>query len=140
MKESKVPRLMAPPTQDNRNSSNTKNTNMKSTTRTFNITLKDAITDNDVITATLLEPRQATQMLEFLVVKASSTYNAIMGRIGIHGFKAVPSSYHSVIKFPTRDGIGEERGDQKMAISSYVASLREDGVGGQVLPIEDLDI
>ena len=27
-----------------------------------------------------------------------------------------------------------------MARSCYVASLREDGVGGQVLPIEDLDI
>ncbi|KAL8104641.1 hypothetical protein AgCh_028751 [Apium graveolens] len=86
------------------------------------------------------EPRQATQMLDFVVVKASSTYNAIMGRTGIHAFKAVPSSYHSVMKFLTRDGIGEERGDQKMARSCYVASLRADGVGGQVLPIEDLDI
>ena len=86
------------------------------------------------------EPRQATQMLDFVVVKASSTYNAIMGRTGIHTFKAVPSSYHPVMKFPTRDGIGEERGDQKMARSCYVASLRVDGVGGQVLPIEDLDI
>ncbi|KAL8109295.1 hypothetical protein AgCh_025408 [Apium graveolens] len=86
------------------------------------------------------EPRQATQMLDFVVVKASLTYNAIMGRTGIHAFKAVPSSYHSVMKFPTRNGIGEERGDQKMARSCYVASLRADGVGGQVLPIEDLDI
>ncbi|KAL8108705.1 hypothetical protein AgCh_008657 [Apium graveolens] len=86
------------------------------------------------------EPRQATQMLDFVVVKASSTYNAIMGRTGIHAFKAVPSSYHSVMKFPTRNGIGEERGDQKMARSCYVASLRADGVGGQVLPIEDMDV
>ncbi|KAL8088405.1 hypothetical protein AgCh_038254 [Apium graveolens] len=58
------------------------------------------------------EPRQATQMLNFVVVKASSTYNAIMGRTGIHAFKAVPSSYHSVMKWSW----------------------------GQVLPIEDLDI
>ncbi|KAL8095305.1 hypothetical protein AgCh_036681 [Apium graveolens] len=75
-----------------------------------------------------------------MVVKASSTYNAIMGRTGIHAFKAAPSSYHSVMKFPTRNGIGEERGDQKMARSCYVASLRADGVGGQVLPIEDMDV
>ncbi|KAL8115462.1 hypothetical protein AgCh_022089 [Apium graveolens] len=86
------------------------------------------------------ELRQATQMLDFVVVKASSTYNAIVGRTGIHAFKAVPSSYHSVMKFPTRNGIGEERGDQKMARSCYVASLRADGVGGQVLPIEDMDV
>ncbi|XP_074326539.1 uncharacterized protein LOC141664462 [Apium graveolens] len=86
------------------------------------------------------ESRKDTQMLNFVVVKAGSTYNAIMGRTGIHAFKAVPSSYHSVIKFPTRDAIGEDRGDQKMDRSCYVASLSSDGVGGQVLPIKDLDI
>ncbi|KAL8098251.1 hypothetical protein AgCh_031128 [Apium graveolens] len=37
---------MAPPTQDNRNSSNA---NVKPTAHTFNMTLKDAITNNDVI-------------------------------------------------------------------------------------------
>ncbi|XP_074323249.1 uncharacterized protein LOC141660185 [Apium graveolens] len=57
------------------------------------------------------EPRQATHMLNFVVVKAGLTYNAIMGKKGMHAFKAVPSSYHSVIKFPMREGIGEEKGD-----------------------------
>ena len=76
------------------------------------------------------EPRQIMQMLDFVVVKASSTYNAIMGRTGIHALKAVHSSYHLVMKFPTRNGIGEERGDQKMARSCYVTSLRADEVGG----------
>ncbi|XP_074325323.1 uncharacterized protein LOC141662425 [Apium graveolens] len=85
------------------------------------------------------EPREATQMLNFQVVKAASTYNAIMGRTGIHTFKAVPSTYHMVLKFPTRNGVGEARGDQKMARSCYVAALRPDGTWGQVLPIEDMD-
>ena len=71
---------------------------------------------------------------------ATSTYNAILGRTGLHAFKTVASSYHLKIKFPTRNGIGEERGDQKMARSCYVAALRPDGVGGQVLPIEDMDV
>ncbi|XP_074337012.1 uncharacterized protein LOC141674188 [Apium graveolens] len=57
------------------------------------------------------EPRWATQMLNFQVVKAASTYNAIMGRIGIHAFKAVPSTYHTVLEFSTRNGIGEVKGD-----------------------------
>lgn len=35
---------------------------------------------------------------------------------------------------------GEERGDQKMARSCHVEALRSYGVGGQVLPIEDIDI
>ncbi|XP_074327326.1 uncharacterized protein LOC141665246 [Apium graveolens] len=40
------------------------------------------------------EPREAMQMLNFQVVKAASTYNAIIGRTRIHAFKAVPSIYH----------------------------------------------
>ncbi|XP_074323599.1 uncharacterized protein LOC141660510 [Apium graveolens] len=86
------------------------------------------------------EPREAMQMLNFPVVKATSTYNTIMGRTGIHAFKDVPSTYHMVLKFPTRNGIGEARGDQKMAHSCYIAALRPDGTGGQVLPIEDKDV
>ncbi|XP_074363608.1 uncharacterized protein LOC141704212 [Apium graveolens] len=80
------------------------------------------------------EPREATQMLNFQVVKAASTYNAIMGRTEIHAFKAVPSTYHMVLKFPTRNGVGEARGDQKMARSCYVAALRPDGTGGRSSP------
>ncbi|XP_074346694.1 uncharacterized protein LOC141685499 [Apium graveolens] len=77
------------------------------------------------------EPRVATQMLNFQVVKAATTYNSIMGRIEIHVFKAVPSTYHMVPKFPTRNGIGEAKGDQKMARNFYVATLRPDGTGGR---------
>ncbi|XP_074348502.1 uncharacterized protein LOC141687203 [Apium graveolens] len=86
------------------------------------------------------EPMEATQMLNFQVVKAASTYNAIMGRTGIHAFKAVPSTYHMVLKIPTRNDVGEAKGNQKMARSCYVATLRPDGTGGQVLPIEDMDV
>ncbi|XP_017233127.2 uncharacterized protein LOC108207179 [Daucus carota subsp. sativus] len=86
------------------------------------------------------EPRQATCLLNFLVIKASSTYNAILGRTGIHAFKAIPSTYHLKIKFPNRNGVGEEVGDQKMARSCYVGALKSGGVWGQVLPIEDLDV
>ncbi|XP_074339894.1 uncharacterized protein LOC141677745 [Apium graveolens] len=80
------------------------------------------------------EPREAMQMLNFQVVKAASTYNAIMGRTWIHAFKAVPSTYHMVLKFPTSNGVVEAKGDQKMARSCYVVALRPDGTGGQVLP------
>ncbi|XP_074360195.1 uncharacterized protein LOC141700298 [Apium graveolens] len=78
-------------------------------------------------------------MLNFQVVKAASTYNAIMGRTGIHAFMAVPSTYHMVLKFPTKNGVGESRGDQKMARSCYVTALRPDGTEGLVFPIEDMD-
>ena len=80
------------------------------------------------------EPRQATCMLNFLVVKAASTYNAILGRTGIHAFKEIPSTYHLKIKFPTRNRVGEEVGDQKMARSCYVGALRSGGTGGKYYP------
>ncbi|KAK1383310.1 hypothetical protein POM88_021045 [Heracleum sosnowskyi] len=80
-----------------------------------------------------------TQMLNFIVIKATSTYNSILGRTGLHAFKVVALYYHLKIKFPTRSRIGEEQGDQKMARSCSIAALRPDGIGVQVLPIEDMD-
>ncbi|XP_074353007.1 uncharacterized protein LOC141692168 [Apium graveolens] len=80
------------------------------------------------------EPREGTQMLNFQVVKAASTYNAIMGRTQIHVFKAVSSTYPIFRKFPTRNGIGEAKGDQKMAHGCYVAALRPDRIGGRSSP------
>ncbi|XP_074346473.1 uncharacterized protein LOC141685259 [Apium graveolens] len=49
------------------------------------------------------EPRQATQMLNFVVVKAGSTYDAIMKRTFIYAFKEVLSSYHSVLPIEDLD-------------------------------------
>ena len=86
------------------------------------------------------EPCEVTQMLNFLVIKAVSSYNAILGRTGISAFQAIASTYHLKIKFPSRNGVGQEKGDQQLARSCYVAALRPDGIGGQVLPIEDMDV
>ena len=61
------------------------------------------------------QPREVTQMLNFLVIKATSSYNTILGRTGLHAFKTIASTYHLKLKFPTRNGVGEEKGDQKLA-------------------------
>ncbi|XP_074356014.1 uncharacterized protein LOC141695685 [Apium graveolens] len=45
-----------------------------------------------------------------------------------------------VLKFLTRNGVGEAKGDQKMVHSCYVAALRPDGTRGKVLRIEDMDV
>ena len=50
-------------------------------------------------------------MLNFLLLKAPSTYNAILGRTSLHSFKAIASTYHLKIKFPKRNEVGEEKGD-----------------------------
>uniref|UniRef100_A0A2N9EEI4 Uncharacterized protein n=1 Tax=Fagus sylvatica TaxID=28930 RepID=A0A2N9EEI4_FAGSY len=57
-----------------------------------------------------------------------SAYNAIIGRPTLNRLRAVTSTYHLLLKFPTEHGIGEVRGDQVAARECYLASL---GSGGQ---------
>ena len=56
-------------------------------------------------------PQQITKDVTFLVVDCLSTYNTILGRPTLNSWKAVTSTYHLMIKFPTEYGVGEVRGD-----------------------------
>ncbi|KAK3032309.1 hypothetical protein RJ639_036266 [Escallonia herrerae] len=60
-------------------------------------------------------PAQANFMLDFVVVKVPSAYNAILGRLALNQLQAVVSTYHLKMKFPTEHGIGEVKGDQTTA-------------------------
>ncbi|GAV92405.1 hypothetical protein CFOL_v3_35784, partial [Cephalotus follicularis] len=44
-----------------------------------------------------------------------SPYNAIIGRPGLNFMEAIVSTRHLLMKFPTRFGVGEVRGDQEVA-------------------------
>ena len=46
-------------------------------------------------------PQQITNNVTFLVVDYSSAYNAIIGRPTLNLWKAITSTYHLMIKFPT---------------------------------------
>ncbi|XP_075654897.1 uncharacterized protein LOC142625074 [Castanea sativa] len=59
--------------------------------------------------------QQITKDVTFLVVDYSSAYNAILGHPTLNSWKAVTSTYHLMIKFPTKYGVGEVRGDQVAA-------------------------
>ena len=52
-------------------------------------------------------PQQITKDVTFLVVDCSSAYNAILGCLTLNSWKAVTSTYHLMIKFPTKYGVGE---------------------------------
>jgi hypothetical protein len=52
---------------------------------------------------------------EFIVVKASSPYNAIMGRDWLHRMRAIPSTLHQKLRFSTKEGIMELNRDQVIA-------------------------
>ena len=71
-------------------------------------------------------PQQITKDVTFLVVDCSSAYNAIIGRPTLNSWKAVISTYHLMIKFPTEYGIGKVRGDQIAVCECYIVMLEMD--------------
>ena len=68
-------------------------------------------------------PQQITKEVTFFVVDYSSAYNAILGWPTLNFWKAVTSTYHLMIKFPTEYGIGELQGNQVAARECYIAML-----------------
>ena len=81
-------------------------------------------------------PQQITKDVTFLVVDCSSVYNAILGRPTLNSWKAITSTYHLMIKFPTDYGVGELCRSQMAARECYVAMMEmEDQV--QALNIEE---
>jgi ribonuclease HI len=81
-------------------------------------------------------PKQATKRVEFLVVDCPLAYNVIIGRPTLNRLRAVTSTYHLLVRFPTENGIGEMKGDQAMAKECYLTSVSADQVH-QTLIVEE---
>ncbi|XP_059638806.1 uncharacterized protein LOC132281085 [Cornus florida] len=75
-------------------------------------------------------PKQVTFM--------TSAYNVILGRTTLNFIRAITSTYHFLMRFPTEQGVSELRGDQATARECYLASLREK-MSQETLIIEGLD-
>ena len=71
-------------------------------------------------------PQQIAKDMTFLVVDCSSAYNAILEQPTLNSWKAVTSTYHLMIKFPTDYGVEELRGNQVVACECYVAMMEMD--------------
>ena len=69
---------------------------------------------------------------------APSAYNILLGRPSLNVVRAIPSAYHMVIKFPTTNGIGMVRGNQRIARECYSASTKQKAVGS--IYMDELDI
>ncbi|XP_058202889.1 uncharacterized protein LOC131317347 [Rhododendron vialii] len=82
------------------------------------------------------ERRQITCMIDFIIVDCPLAYNAILGRTTLNKIGAIISTYHLMIKFPTSEGIGCIRGDQKAARECYITLLRGANIK---MNIESLD-
>ena len=83
-------------------------------------------------------PCQATTTVRFLIVDAPSAYNVLLGRPSLNAIKAIPSAYHMVIKFPTTNGVGMVRGDQRVARECYSASMMQKAVDN--IYVDELDM
>ncbi|GAV59239.1 hypothetical protein CFOL_v3_02770 [Cephalotus follicularis] len=84
-------------------------------------------------------PRQTQVEMTFVVVDTPSPYNAIVGRPGLNLLEAIVSTRHIVVKFPTRFGVGEVRGDQQAVRQCYKTAISDKGKG-KVLPIENVKL
>ena len=81
---------------------------------------------------------QAITAVRFLIVDAPSSYNILLGRPSLNTIRAIPSAYHMVIKFPTANGVGMDRGDQRVARECYSASMKQKAVG--IIYMDKLDM
>ncbi|XP_073159043.1 uncharacterized protein [Henckelia pumila] len=69
-------------------------------------------------------PRRVTRMVKFLVVQSSSAYNVILGRPSLNLFRAISSTYHMKLKFPTPEGVDEATGDSRLARECHAITLQ----------------
>ena len=81
---------------------------------------------------------QDTTTVRFLIVDASSAYNMLLGRPSLNAIRAIPSAYHMVIKFPTTNGVGMVRGNQRIARECYSASMKQNMVDN--ICMDELDM
>ncbi|XP_030939563.1 uncharacterized protein LOC115964376 [Quercus lobata] len=87
---------------------------------------RDRIVPRGIITLIVIAgtyPTQVTKEIDFLIVDYPLTYNIILGRLALNNLKAVTSTYHLKVKFPTAYRVGEIKGDQVLARVFYQAAL-----------------
>ena len=86
----------------------------------------DRVYPKGIVTLTITigsYPKQLTHQLDFLVVNYPSFYNVIIKRPTLNCWKAATSTYYVKVKFLTKNGVGEIKGDQVLAKECYQVAL-----------------
>ncbi|XP_070034718.1 uncharacterized protein [Nicotiana tomentosiformis] len=60
---------------------------------------------NDEDAEGIVQPHNDALETKFYVIKGDMRYNALLGSPWIHNMRAVPSTLHQALKFPTPDGV-----------------------------------
>ncbi|XP_065050290.1 uncharacterized protein LOC135680338 [Musa acuminata AAA Group] len=68
-------------------------------------------------------PRTKTVMTTFLVVDLPTAYNAILGCPTLNKLRALISTYHRIVKFSTRAGVGEAKGSPRESRRCYLIAI-----------------
>ncbi|CAA7040713.1 unnamed protein product [Microthlaspi erraticum] len=67
---------------------------------------------------------ETTKTAKFFIIDRPAIYNAILGTPWLHEMKAIVSTFHQCVKFPTQLGIYTLRGNQKIARSCFLHEHR----------------
>jgi hypothetical protein len=70
-------------------------------------------------------PRQVTIMVKFLLMDRTLEYNAIVRRTSLNQLRAITSTPHLKMKFPTESEVEEVRGDQWVALQCHNMTLKD---------------
>ncbi|XP_019245177.1 PREDICTED: uncharacterized protein LOC109225039 [Nicotiana attenuata] len=73
---------------------------------------------------------RSIQEMKFHVIEGDMRYNALLGRPWIPNMRAVPSTLHQVLKFPTPEGIKTVYGEQPAAKEMFAID--------EVIPVSTL--
>ncbi|XP_068475257.1 uncharacterized protein [Phaseolus vulgaris] len=74
--------------------------------------------------------------IRYLLVNANTSYNILLGHPSINRLKAIVSTPHLAMKFPSVNGdIATVHVDQKIARECYVASLKVEPTRSDVIPL-----
>ncbi|XP_065049754.1 uncharacterized protein LOC135679701 [Musa acuminata AAA Group] len=82
-------------------------------------------------------PKAKTVMTTFLVVDLPTAYNAILGCPTLNKIRAVVSTYHQTVKFPTHAGTGEVWGSPRESRQCYLAAVSMRKRVDDSQPLED---
>ena len=72
----------------------------------------------------LVKAGSVVKITEFLVVDRPPSYNVIIGTLWLNSMRAIPSTFHLCLKFPTPHGVETIQGDHMMSQVCFAAELK----------------